>query len=52
MHLNFEELKDLIAAELSVEEILDILGWETMELVDALEDYIKEQEDDFKDAVR
>ncbi|HRV18797.1 MAG TPA: hypothetical protein P5317_12405 [Myxococcota bacterium] len=52
MHNSFEELKDLIAAELSVEEILDILGWETMELVDALEDYIKEQEDDFKDAVR
>lgn len=52
MHHSFEELKDLIAAELSVEEILDILGWETMELVDALEDYIKEQEDDFKDAVR
>lgn len=52
MHNNFEELKQLIAAELSIEEILDILGWETRELVDALEEYIKEREDDFKDAVR
>lgn len=52
MHATFEELKELIAAELSIEEIMDILGWETYELVDALEDYIKEREDDFKDAVR
>ena len=52
MHLTFDELKDLIAAELSVEEILDILGWETIELVDALEEYIKEREDEFKDACR
>ncbi len=52
MHATFEELKDLIAAELSVEEIMDILGWETPELVDALEDYIKEFEEEFKQAVR
>jgi hypothetical protein len=52
MHATFEELKELIAAELSVEEIMDILGWETPELVDALEDYIKEYEDEFKKAVR
>jgi hypothetical protein len=52
MHATFEELKELIAAELSVEEILDILGWENTELVDALEDYIKEYEQEFKDAVR
>ena len=52
MHATFEELKDLIAAELSVEEIMDILGWETFELVEALEDYIKEAEEDFKRAVR
>lgn len=52
MHATFEELKELIAAELSVEEILDILGWETVELVDALSDYIKEYEDEFKQAVR
>lgn len=47
-----EELKDLIAAKLSVEEILDILGWTNIELVDALEDHIMEFEDDFKDAVQ
>ena len=52
MHATFEELKELIAAELSIEEIMDILGWETYELEDPLEDYIKEREDDFKDAVR
>ena len=52
MHATFEELKALIAAELSVDEILDILGWETPELVDALEDHIKELEDEFKQAVR
>ncbi len=52
MHATFEELKELIAAELSVEEIMDILGWETPELVDALEDYIKENEEEFKRAVR
>lgn len=51
MHNNFDELKDLIAAELSLEEIMDILGWETRELVDAIQEYIREHEDDFKDAV-
>ena len=52
MHNDFSELKELIAAELSVEEIMDILGWETPELVDALEDHIKELEEEFKQAVR
>ena len=46
-----EELKELIAAKLSVEEIMDILGWTNIELVDALEEYIMEMEDDFKDAI-
>lgn len=48
---DWQELKELIAAELSVEDILDILGWETPELVDALEEYIKEYEYEFKKAV-
>ena len=52
MHETFDELKDLIAAELSMEEIMDILGWETPELVEALEEYIKEQETEFRKAVR
>lgn len=45
------ELKDLIAAQLSIEEILDILGWENIELVEALEEYITEKEQEFKDAL-
>lgn len=47
-----DELKDLIAAKLSIEEIMDILGWTNIELVDALEEHIMEFEDEFKDAVR
>ena len=45
-----QELKELIAAKLTVDEILDILGWDTPELVDALEDYIHEFEVEFKEA--
>jgi hypothetical protein len=52
MHNNFDELKDLIAAELSLEEIMDILGWETRELVDAIEDYIREYEVEFQQAIK
>ena len=51
MHATFEELKELIAAKLSVEEIMDILGWTNIELVEALEDHIMEFEDDFKEAI-
>lgn len=52
MHNNFSELKDLIAAELSVEEIMDLLGWEMPELVEALSEHIRDQEAEFRDAVR
>lgn len=45
------DLKALIAAQLSIEEILDILGWEEFDLVDALEDYINEKEAEFRDAL-
>lgn len=45
------ELKELISAQLSIEEIMDILGWENYDLVDALESYINEYEQEFKDAV-
>ena len=51
MYNNLDELKALIAAKLDLEEILDILGWETIELVDALEEYIQEKEYEFKRAV-
>lgn len=45
------ELKDLIAAKLTVEQILDILGWETADLVEALSDEIDVYQDDFEEAV-
>lgn len=45
------DLKALIAAQLSIEEILDILGWEEFDLVDALEDYINEKEAEFREAL-
>lgn len=46
-----KELLDLIAAKLSLEEIMDILGWTTFELVEAIQDNIEELEDEFRDAV-
>lgn len=49
--LSLEELKELISAKLTPDEILDILGWETYELVDALEEYIKEYEAEFQNAI-
>lgn len=45
-----KELLDLIAAKLSLEEILDILGWTNYELVEALQDYVEEFEDEFREA--
>lgn len=51
MYNNLEELKQLIAAKLSIEEIMDILGWTSVELVDALEDYIDEKQQEFERAV-
>lgn len=48
----YVDLKELIAAKLSVEEILDLLGWTSVELVDALEPYIEEYEAEFKDAIK
>ena len=50
MYNNREELKALIAAKLSIEEILDILGWTNIELVDAIEEAIMEVADEFQDA--
>jgi sulfur carrier protein ThiS len=46
-----EDLLDLIAAKLSVEEILDILGWEMHEFVTALKDEILENKAAFEEAV-
>ncbi len=49
---NNNELKDLIAAKLSVEEIMDILGWEMADLVEALAEDIEIFAEDFEEAVR
>lgn len=49
--MNIEELKHLIAATLTPDEILDILGWSTFELVEALEEEIKINSEDFKSAI-
>ena len=51
MYDDFTELKELIAAELTVDQILDILGWGTYELVEAIEDEIRKYEDDFREAL-
>lgn len=51
MYNNLDELKQLIAAKLSIEEIMDILGWTSVELVDVLEDYIDEKQQEFERAV-
>lgn len=48
--MNKEQLKELIAATLSIEEILDILGWESFELVEALEEEIMQYEQEFREA--
>ncbi len=49
--MGIDELKELISARLSLEEIMDILGWGIYDLVDVLEEYIVECQDEFEDAV-
>jgi hypothetical protein len=51
MNFSLETLKELVAAKLSPDEIMDVLGWTTYELVDALEDAIREAHEDFEDAL-
>lgn len=48
---NLDELKARIASEMDVDQILDILGWTTYELVDALEDEIETFREGFEKAV-
>lgn len=40
--MEIQDLKDLIASRLDVEEFLDIIGFTIYELVDALEEPIEE----------
>ena len=49
---NIPELLDLIAAKLTLEEILDTLDWTVYDLVYALQDHIEEAQEDFEDACR
>lgn len=52
MNHTVEELKELIAAKLSLEEIMDILGWNIEDLLEVLEDEIEMLQEDFEKAVR
>lgn len=49
--MDFEQLKQHIIAKLSMEDVLDILGFSTEDLVEALADEIKHFEDEFTEAV-
>lgn len=51
VYYNNNELKDLIAAKLTVDQIMDILGWEMADLVEALSDEIEIYQDEFEEAV-
>jgi hypothetical protein len=45
-----DDLKARIIACLDVSDILDILGWETADLVEVLEEYIEAQAAEFERA--
>lgn len=49
--MDFEQLKQHIIAKLSMEEVLDIIGFDVEDLVYALEEEIKHFEDEFTEAV-
>jgi hypothetical protein len=52
MHPDLEELLNLIACRLSVDEVLDILDWELYELLEALKPHINDNYSEFLKAVR
>jgi hypothetical protein len=52
MYHDRQELKDLIAAKLTVDEIMDILGWEMSDLVEALSDDIDLYAEEFEIAIQ
>lgn len=43
-----EELKHRIATEMDVTEFLDILGFTMFDLVDVLEEFIRENQEEFE----
>lgn len=52
MNHTVEELKQLIAAKLTLEEIMDILGWDIGDLLETLEDEIEMLQEEFEEAIR
>lgn len=47
---NKEELLALVAAKLSIEEILDILEWDVYNLVEKIQEEIMENAEEFQEA--
>jgi hypothetical protein len=52
MHPDIDELLDLVASQLSIEEVLDTLDMEFRELLEALKDPINDNFNAFLKAVR
>ena len=52
MYHNLEELKEMIVAKLTIDEIMDVLGWEMKDLVEALSDDIDLYSEDFEIAIQ
>ncbi len=50
MH-NTEELIELIAAELTLDEVMDVLGWDLHELLWNITDVVKDNADEFMKVV-
>lgn len=49
--MDIEELKQLVAAKLDADEILDLLGWTTYDLVEVLQEHIEAEFLVFQEAV-
>ncbi len=51
MKYDLDTLKNLISKQLDIHEIMDILGWDIPELLDVLEPYVEEAQEEFEDAL-
>jgi hypothetical protein len=49
---NIEELKELIAAKLTIDEIMDIMCLEIYELLEMLSEEVEEHKEEFELAIR
>lgn len=52
MYYNHEELKEMIAAKFTIDEIMDILGWEMKDFVEAISDDIDLYAEEFEIALQ